>query len=175
MERTLVAQLLKNKPFIFVTGADNKLRDALNLSPIDIITKPILKDRLDKALAKAHELLMDKNEYDLFNVAESRRKLKIHLPDIMMVGTDGVDPRHKIAIMRNGEKHTIMDCTLEFLMDSCASLVQVNKREAISLEVVNEVDHDLVTLKPMADKDAPKHITLGRAFRKSFKERLFYK
>lgn len=175
MEGTVVAQMLKNKPFIFVTGADERLRDALSLSPIDVVTKPILKDRLDKALAKAYELLMDKKEYELFNVAESARKVKIHLPDILLVGTDDTDPRHKVAYMRNGEKYTIMDTTIDKLIDACPLLVQVNKREAVSLETVNEVEHDMITIKEMADKGAPKYVTLGRAFRKSFKEKLFYR
>jgi DNA-binding LytR/AlgR family response regulator len=175
MEGTIVAQMMKNKPFIFITGSDNKLRDALSLSPIDVVTKPIMKDRLDKALAKAYELLMDKKEYELFNVAESSKKVKLHLPDILFVGTDTVDARHKLVCLRNGEKYTIMDSSLEDLLDSCPLLVQVNKREAVSMEAVNEVEHDMVTLKAMAAKDAPKYVTLGRAFRKSFKEKLFYR
>ncbi len=174
MEGLVVAQMLKNKPFIFITGSDNKLRDALSLSPVDIVTKPILKDRLDRALSKAYELFMDKKEYELFSVAESNRKMNIHLPDILLAVTDTIDPRHKLVFMRNGEKYTLMDCTLERLLDSCPLLVQANKAEAVSLEAVNEVEHDMATIKGLGGKDAPKYVTLGRAFRKSFKERLFY-
>jgi DNA-binding LytR/AlgR family response regulator len=175
MEGTIVAQMMKNKPFIFITGSDHKLRDALNLSPIDVVTKPILKDRLDKALSKAYELLADKKEYELFNVAESNKKVQIHLPDILFVTTDTVDPRHKVAFMRNGTKYTIMDCSLETLIDSCPLLVQVNKREAVSMEAVNEVEHDMITLKDITAKDAPKYANLGRAYKKSFKEKMFYR
>ena len=174
MEGLVVAQMLKNKPFIFITGSDDKLRDALSLSPVDVVTKPILKDRLDKALSKAYELFMDKQEYELFSVAESSKKMSLHLPDILLVVTDTVDPRHKLVYMRNGEKYTIMDCTLERLLDSCPMLVRANKAEAVSLEAVNEVEHDMATLKGIGGKDAPKYVTLGRAFRKSFKEKLFY-
>jgi two-component system LytT family response regulator len=174
MEGLVVAQMLKNKPFIFITGSDNKLRDALSLSPVDIVTKPILKDRLDRALSKAYELFMDKKEYELFSVAESSRKMNIHLPDVLLAVTDNVDPRHKLVFLRNGEKYTLMDCTLERLLDSCPLLVRANKAEAVSLEAVNEVEHDMATIKGIEGKEAPKYVTLGRAYRKSFKERLFY-
>lgn len=174
MQGTVVAQMLKNKPFIFITGADSKLREALSLAPVDVVTKPILKDRLDRALNKAYELFVDKQEYALFNVAESKRKMKLHLHDILLVVTDTVDPRHKTVFMRNGEKYTLMECTLEGLLDICPLLVQVSKSEAVSLEVVNEVEYDMVTIKGIEGKEVPKYVTLGRAFRKSFKERLFY-
>jgi two-component system LytT family response regulator len=174
MEGLVVAQMLKNKPFIFITGADSKLRDALNLAPVDIVTKPILKDRLDKALNKAYELFVDKKEYEVFSIAESKKKTKVHLPDILLAVTDTVDPRHKTVFMRNGEKYTLMECTLEKLLDMCPLLVQANKAEAVSLEIVNEIEHDMITIKGVAGKDAPKYVTLGRAFSKAFKERLYY-
>lgn len=175
MEGTVVAQMLKNKAFIFITGSKEKLHDALGLSPIDVVTKPILKDRLTSALEKAHKLLINKKEYGLFNVAESKRKTNIFLPDIMMVTTDDVDPRNKLIYMRSGEKHTIMDSSLENSLQICPLLVQVSRREAVSLEAVNEVEHDMVMLKGIADPKAPKYVTLGSAFSKSFKERVFYK
>lgn len=175
MEGTIVAQMLKKKPFIFVTGADNRLRDVLNLSPIDVVTKPILKDRLDKAFEKAYELLSDKREYAMFNVAESSRKVKIRLPDIMLAVTDTVDPRHKAVYLKTGEKYTIMDYSLEKLIDACPNLVQVNKREAVSMDIVNEVEYDMIMLRGISGDEVPKYVTLGRAFSKSFKEKMFYK
>jgi two-component system LytT family response regulator len=175
MEGIIVAQMLKKKPFIFVTGADDRLRDVLSLSPIDVVTKPILKDRLDKAFEKAYELLSDKREYAMFNVAESNRKMKLRLPDIMLAVTDEVDPRHKIVYLKSGEKYTIMDYSLEKLIDACPTLIQVNKREAVSMEVVNEVEYDMIMLRGIQGNEVPKYVTLGRAFSKPFKERMFFK
>jgi DNA-binding LytR/AlgR family response regulator len=175
MDGLTLAQMLNNKPFIFITDADSKLRNALSLAPVDIVTKPILKDRFDKALSKAYELFADKLDYELFNVAESKTKIKLHLPDILLVITDSIDPRNKIVFLRNGEKYTIMDCTLLRLLDLCPLLIQVNKSEAVSLEAIHEVEHEIATIKNIQDTDAPKYISIGRIYRKSFKERLFYK
>jgi len=175
MDGITLAQMLINKPFIFVTGADNMLRNALNLAPVDIVTKPIMKDRLDKALAKAYELFMDKQEYDVFNVAESKSKVKIQLSDIMLVITDSIDPRNKIVFLRNGEKYTLMDCRLKRLLDICPLLIQVNKSEAVSLEAIHQIEHETATLRGIEGPDVPKYINIGRSYKKPFQERLFYK
>jgi len=170
-----LAQILQNKPVIFISGSDDKFRDALNISPIDIVPKPILKDRLFKAFEKAYLQLAEKKEYELFNIAESNKKVKIRLPDIMLITTDDVDPRHKVAWMRTGEKYTLMNCTLEHLIGNSPSLVQVNRAEAVSMEAVHEVEHDLITLKGVKSEDGrQKQVTLGAAFKKKFKERMFY-
>ncbi|HXP52816.1 MAG TPA: response regulator [Bacteroidia bacterium] len=175
MEGTTLAQILGNKPIIFISGSDEKFRDALNLSPVDIVPKPIMKDRLNKAFEKACNLFAEKKEYELFNVAESNKKVKIRLGDIMLITTDDVDPRHKQAWMKNGEKYTLMNCKIEHLTANSPSLVQVNRAEAVSLEAVHEVEHDLITLKGvLAENGRPKQVTLGVAFKKKFKERMFY-
>ena len=175
MEGTTLAQILKNKPVIFISGSDDKFRDALNLSPIDIVPKPILKDRLFKAIEKGYNQLGEKKEYQLFNVAESNKKVKIRLPDIMLITTDDIDPRHKIAWMRNGEKYTLMNTKLEHLVQNSTSLVQVNRSMAVSLEAVHEVEYDLITLKGIFDEDKkPMQVTLGSAFKAKFKEKMFY-
>jgi len=175
MEGTTVAQMLKKKPFIFITGADNRLRDVLSLSPIDVVTKPIIKARLDKAFEKAYELLSDKKEYAMFNVAESNRKIKMRLPDILLVVTDEVAPRHKIVYLKDGSSYTIMDYSLEEFIEACPTLVQVNKREAVSMEIVSEVEYDMIILRNIPGNEIPKYVTLGRAFSKPFKEKMFYK
>jgi len=175
MEGTVLAQVLNNKPVIFVSGSDERFRDALNLNPIDIVPKPILQDRLYKAFKKAYDQLAEKREFELFCVAEFKHKVKIRLQDIMLVTTDDVDARHKQAWMKNGDKYTLMNCNIEHLTTNCAALIQVNKREAVSLEAVHEVEHDLITLKGLlADDGRCIQVTLGAAFSKKFKERMFY-
>jgi len=37
----------------------------------------------------------DMNKYKLFNVAESKEKILLHLPSFLYVKTDDVDPRNK--------------------------------------------------------------------------------
>jgi DNA-binding LytR/AlgR family response regulator len=174
MEGTAVAQILKDKPVIFVTGVYEKLKEALALSPIDIVTKPLYKVRFDKAIAKAYALLATKEKYKVFNVAESVDKIKLCLSDILLLLTDESDSRHKQVFMRDGEMHTLMDYSLEEILENCPSLLQVNKSAAASLEVIGEVKHDNLRLTGIKSPEAPCAIYLGRAFRKELMAKLAY-
>lgn len=174
MEGTMVAQILKNKPVIFVTGVYDKLREALDLAPIDIVTKPVFKARLDKALGKAFTLLARKEDFRVFNVAAKEGRVKLALPDIMLVLTDVIDSRHKQVLMRNGKVHTLMDCSMDDLLLACPLLVQANKGTAVSMELVNEVELDCISLKGTRSNNIPMQIPLGRAYRKGFIEKLSY-
>jgi two-component system LytT family response regulator len=175
MEGTTLAQILKFKPVIFITGSDETFRDVINLSPIDIVPKPIVKDRLYQAFEKAYEHLADKKEFGLFNVAESTKKIQLHLADIMLITTDDDDARNKLVWMRNGDRYTLMNYKLEHLTANSPVLVQVNRAEAVSLEAIYGVEYDLITLKGVVtEAGKPKQVTLGPAFKEKFKERMFY-
>jgi two-component system LytT family response regulator len=175
MEGLTLAQILQKKPVIFISGSDECYREAINLSPMDIVPKPIQQYRLYNAFEKAYDLLADKKEYELFNVAASNKKPQIRLADIMLITTYDTDPRDKLAWMRNGEKHTLMNYTIDHLIANSPVLIQVNRGEAVSLEAVHQVENDLITLKGIVNEDgSPRQITLGKVFKDKFKERLFF-
>src|SRR4029077_17067341 len=135
MDGIAVARLMNHKPIIFITSAEEKLKEALELEPIDIITKPYTKERLQHALEKAYKLIYDGiKEYAMFNIAESNHKIKIKLADIIHVATDESDPRNKLMELSDGTTYTVMDCTLEELLRKSPKLVQVNRGELVSLD-----------------------------------------
>lgn len=175
LDGTVLAQMLNNKPVIFVTGSENRLKDVLNLSPIDVVVKPIVKERLCKAFEKAAQLIILRKEYELFNVAESSKKVKIKLSDIFIITSDPGDSRNKRAIMRNGSKYTIMDYTLDQMLAVCPYLVQVNKAQLISMEAFEEIDHDLIVMKPIPGLGSGIEVTLSRSYRQKFMEKVFYR
>jgi DNA-binding LytR/AlgR family response regulator len=174
LDGTAVARELRNKAIIFVTGNYEKLRAALELAPIDIVTKPVYKGRLDKALGKAFVLVAQKTDYKTFNAAGRDNKVKLCLPDILLVTTDEDNSRHKMVYMRGGKKHILMACPMEDLLEACPLLVQLSKGVAVSLEMVNEIEHNTVTLKGIPQKDAPKQLQVGRPFRKKLMKKLSY-
>jgi DNA-binding LytR/AlgR family response regulator len=171
----VVAQLSKKKPFIFITGSEDKLKDALGLEPIDVITKPFSKERLDHAIEKAFKLIGNKIEYVLFNVAESKRKIKIHLNDILFVGTDDTDPRHKSIILKDSAKYTLMDCSLGEILAMTSHLVQINRRELVALDIIDEMAYDVISLRNNEAKGIPKELTLGYAYKEEMSKKVFYK
>jgi two-component system LytT family response regulator len=170
-----LAQLLKNKPFIFITGSEDKLKDALGLNPIDVVTKPFSKSRLDYAIEKAFKLIGEKIDHAMFNVAESDRKVKINLADIVFVDTDDVDPRHKMIVLNDGTKYTIMDCSMEELASYAPQLMQVNRRQLIALDNVCNMQSDVLAVKDAKTFGIPSEITLSRKYKPELKKRIFFK
>jgi DNA-binding LytR/AlgR family response regulator len=184
MNGILVAQLLDGKPVIFISGVDDKLREAVEFAPIDIVTKPIKKERLEKAFLRAVKLLggeietrtialtSKEKEYELFNIAEASEKIRLCIKDIFFVTSDSIDPRNKRVIMRNGEKYTLMDCNFEKILNLSARFVKVNRSEIVSIEAVQKYRHDVITLKCFTEGGHARQVTLNRSFRESFVERL---
>lgn len=74
MDRVSLLQKLTGRNFIFITNVDEKLKEAMNLvEPIDVIPKPIRKERLNKGLEMAHRIIgsaKPRKEFELFNIAE---------------------------------------------------------------------------------------------------------
>jgi two-component system LytT family response regulator len=172
LEGLVLAQLIGDKPVIFITGTDNKFKEALDLSPIDIITKPIKKERLEKALTKAHHLISEKRQYGLFNISEGKGKAKIKLEDIVIIKVDNDAPRNKKVVLRDGSKFTLMDYSLEDLLGIAPNLVQVSKSEVVSLDDVARVERDIIHFKAVHGKNKNLTAILGDTYRKSFLDKM---
>jgi len=165
-----VAKIIGNKPIIFITGQYDKLKDALDISPVDIVTKPFKRKRLEKAFEKA-SIHIDKTglvEYALFKVAESNDKVKIYFSDILYVKPDTVDPRNKQLYMANGVSYTLMNYTFEHLLSICPVLVMVNRAELVSARAVHTVRHNIVILKGVYEGNKAKKVILSDNCRKEF-------
>jgi len=172
MDGMEVVKRLGSRPVIFITGATDRLKDALDVAPIDVVTKPVNKDRLEKAFKKAYKCLRkDSNtKYALFNVAESENKIRLALADILFVKSDIVDPRNKSIYLKSGTCYTLMNYTFDYLLDLSNSLIKINRTELVSMKAVEQVRHDLITLK-LSDKINPyRQVTLSDGYRKEFME-----
>jgi DNA-binding LytR/AlgR family response regulator len=166
----MVAKRIR-KPVIFITLAEEKLKEALALSPIDILTKPFSLDRLNSAVSKAQKIIINKdNEYALFNVLEEHAKMRIYLPDILFVKSYVSNPRNKCIWVKNDKKYTVTNCKFERLLELAPQLIQVNKSELVALEAIQSFKYDLINLKDIMGNGSNKQITLSYAFRKNFLE-----
>jgi DNA-binding LytR/AlgR family response regulator len=172
MSGLTVAQLLGKKPIIFVTGSDDKFRAALDLGPVDIVTKPFTQERVNRALSKFGAKSV---EYGVFNVAESKRKVNIHLPDILYVCSDNIDPRNKMAVIKGGESYTLMNNSFTELKALAPQLVQINRQELVSIDLVKEMGHDCVSLNDAGIKTIPLESTLTATCKDELAKRMFYR
>lgn len=177
-----VAKRLKNKQVVFITGMLDKIPDALDFSPVDVIRKPIDRFRFENAMKKAYYFLaavnssgmeQEQKTHELFLVAEQKGRVKVPLQKIIYVKTDNIDHRNKMIYLSDGRKYTIMDYSFEDLIELSPQLVQSNISELISIDIVNDIESNAIFLKT-GISSVPHCVALGRAYKKKFLQRVAY-
>jgi DNA-binding LytR/AlgR family response regulator len=175
-----VTRLLNGKPFIFVTASKDRLKEAMDVSPIDIISKPVIRERLNDALVKAHSNLVHleekagihKKEYASFRICGNHTKVLLKLNDILFIRSDDKDPRNKYIMMRDGSAHLLRDCTFEYLLVLAPRLIRINVSEMILPELIKGYDNETITIDFPTKENKVRRLTLSRTFKKDFYYRL---
>jgi DNA-binding LytR/AlgR family response regulator len=173
-----VARELDGKPFIFVTKGERMLRSAINMAPVDIVLKPLVKERVNVAMSKAyHQILSDRTilkkaqednmGYALFWNGE-RGKIRVKLSDIVYVYADKRDSRNKHIITKDGTSFLATECPFNKLRELAPNLVKVNKSEMLAVQEVKQLERDTITMSYPIERK--KHIVLTRAYRHEFKK-----
>lgn len=167
-----------SKPYIFISGFKDRIFEAIEMAgPIDVVSKPTQSVRLNAALEKAYTRLIGihtytEQYYELFNVAGKRGKFSIVLSDIYYVKTDNKDRRNKNIILKSGEAFKLMDCTFDRLLKLSTNLCQTNKSEMISLEILDSIDSDMITIKRINGLKLPTWVTFSHIYKAHLEERL---
>lgn len=168
-----VAHGLKNKYIIFVSAHPEFAVDAFELDAIDFIKKPVVKDRLEKALAKAYRLIIEKPQDKVhFSWNTNIGKSIIFFEEIAYVYTSDIDKRDKVACMTDGKNLLLKNITIEKLMSFLPSetFMQINKSEVISKKSVQAHSANEVTLKIKDISQKQAVVSIGEAYRKPFHE-----
>lgn len=167
-----LARRLKHRHIIFISGQYDKLKDALDmLEPIDVVPKPVNRERLNRAFEKAYIYMQNnkiKKEYKLFSALGYNGRVRIWLDDIVYAKADERDHRNKQIALLSGEQYTIMNCTFTYLLEICPALLQVNKSELISPHIFHGINYDTATLKELPVKNIPRIVTVSRTYKKKF-------
>ncbi|HXP52850.1 MAG TPA: response regulator, partial [Bacteroidia bacterium] len=170
-----LARMLPKNSFILLADNDDNLKEAISTEPIDILLKPFSKERLVNALKKAHRLIGNRIEHAFFKVAESDKRVKVVLSDILLVRTDLIDPRNKQIIIKGGTEYTLMDYCMEELLSIAPRLIKVNRRELVSIDAITYTGYDIVAIKGIKPNDGETEITLGPAFKNEFCRRFYFR
>jgi len=111
-----VAKQLDGQSIIFIADEKCMLKDALEMSPIDIVLKPMTPLRFKDAMAKGYHQLNGQRkihrngkEFELLKVDGVRGKVKFRLADILYIHSDKDDPRHKYVISRDGSTQRVVN------------------------------------------------------------------
>ncbi|MGZ4035980.1 MAG: LytR/AlgR family response regulator transcription factor [Bacteroidia bacterium] len=168
-----VAKALKNKYIIFVSAHPEYAIDAYELEAIDFIKKPVGKERLEKALTRAHKLITEKGSAkNYFSWNTNLGKSIIFFDEILCILTSDIDKRDKLAYLKDDRVLLLKNSTIDKLLSILPkeNFIQVNKAEIISKVAVQAHLSDEVILKIKHPSKKQFTVTLGDAFRKAFQE-----
>jgi two-component system LytT family response regulator len=171
MDGFTFAQTIKPIPVILFTGKEEYFKDIMNmLEPIDAFPKPIVKERLLKAVKKAYLILNahDRgNRYELFDTNEGRKNLL--LSDILFVRTIKNSHRFLEVYLKGGRKIVIKGYSLEYISNIAGLLLQSNRSELVSPEAIDLIEHrTFIKMRGVSDNGKPLHSIICRTFHQDF-------
>ncbi|WP_430614392.1 LytR/AlgR family response regulator transcription factor [Flavobacterium sp. JP2137] len=165
-----VAQLLGNKPVIFTTAYREFAVDAFEIDAIDYITKPIKKERLEKAIQKALKLISPTEQSTFMTVNSNKGKAVLQFESILHIKPSDSDPRDKVVMLADGSTLILKNISLEKIgkdlpvKDFC----RINKSEIIALKIVSFFNHDEIITTLLTEAKKPLTLTLGVHFKSDF-------
>ncbi|MBA5793846.1 response regulator transcription factor [Flavobacterium sp. xlx-214] len=165
-----IANLLTDKKVIFTTAYKEYAVDAFDLDVIDYITKPVQKDRLEKAIRKVEKLTREtKPTSDFITLNSEKGKSVINTNDVFYITVSEIDSRDKVIYFTDDSHLLIKNSSFEKLQELLPlnRFCRINKREIIAMNCVNYYSHDEIVSKIMVD-GKPKNFTIGINFRSSF-------
>jgi len=166
-----LAKSLQNKFVIFTTAYKEHAHEAFNLDAIDYITKPVSKERLQKAVLKAlekHNANLQNNAFITLNT--DKGKAILYRNQLVYVKSAENDSRDKEALLTDGSVLVLKNINFETLLQQLPATLfcRVNKKELISITQVKHYTHNEITLNLTDKKGAFIRIALSETYRTAF-------
>ncbi|SFN07937.1 DNA-binding response regulator, LytR/AlgR family [Paenimyroides ummariense] len=165
-----IANLLSDKHIVFTTAYRDFAVEAFDLEAIDYITKPVQKDRLEKAFRKIEKLTKETKQVSEYITLNSEKgKSIINTNDVFYITVSDVDSRDKIIHFKDETTLLVKNNSFEKLKEilPTGKFSRINKREIIAMNSVNYYSHDEIVSKILID-GKPKTFTIGINFRNEF-------
>lgn len=165
-----LANLLGDKHIVFTTAYKDFAVDAFEIDAVDYITKPVQKNRLEKAIRKLEGLNKEaKLKTDFISLNSEKGKSVVNVNDIFYITVSDVDSRDKIIFFNDDTHLLIKNNSFEKLMDllPLGKFCRINKRELIAMNCVNYYSHDEIVSKILISGKI-KTFTISLNFRNEF-------
>jgi DNA-binding LytR/AlgR family response regulator len=161
----------RGKHVIFTTAYKEYAAESYDLEAIDYIRKPIQKERLEKALQKACEVLIkpaDEKQFAQFNT--NKGKALLFFKDVMLVTIAASDKRDKLVYLENGEEIILKNISFDQLLAILpeTAFCRVSKKEIIALKAVKFFIHNEITTQVLDANGRNLNIGLSEIYRKDF-------
>lgn len=145
MDGLSVANLLKDKMVIFTTAYKAYAADAFDIDAIDYVSKPVKKERLQKAIAKALETKNKKVTPKKFTQLNTDKgKALLFFDQILRIQPSENDSRDKEVLLKDGNTVLLKNITFDKLLSQLpkADFCRINKKDIIAMSAVKFFAHD---------------------------------
>ena len=166
-----LANLLKDKLVIFTTAYKDYAAEAFDIDAVDYITKPVTKERLEKAVAKALERF---NKLELskkfIHLNTDKGKSLLYFDQIQYIKTALTDSRDKEVLLADGSVLILKNINFDSLLNQLpkSDFCRVNKKEIIAISSVQFFNHNEITLS-LHDKNGKSIVSvLSETYRNDF-------
>ncbi len=166
-----VANLLNGKPVIFTTAYKEYAAEAFDINAIDYVRKPVKKERLQQAVSKAfNQIIENKAAKRFIQLNTDKGKALIFLDQLCYVKIAESDSRDKIATLSDGTTITIKNISFEKLQALLPinNFCRVNKKELIALKIVQVFSYDEITTTLKDNHGKSLKTTLNESYRNDF-------
>jgi DNA-binding LytR/AlgR family response regulator len=149
MDGLTLASRLQNKLVIFTTAYKDYASDAFDIDAVDYITKPVTKERLQKAVLKAiekHKSNLQNNAFITLNT--DKGKGIVYINQLAYIKSAEQDSRDKEAFLTDGSVVLLKNINFETLLQQLpeTGFCRVNKKEVIAISQVKHYTHNEITL-----------------------------
>ena len=170
-----VANLLRGKPVIFTTAHKEYAAEAFDLDAVDFVRKPIQKERLQKAVQKAINQIIDTQHSKKFiHLNTDKGKSLIFFDQICYIRVSTIDSRDKNVQLKDGAKIRLKNISFEKLQTVLPQNIfcRINKQEIIAIDIVQHFSFDQITSNILNEQNAPLTFYLSEVYRTSFLEKV---
>ena len=156
-----LASLMDGKLMVFTTAYRDYAAEAFDVDAVDYITKPVTKERLQKAAVKALERFNKPADKKFIQLNTDKGKALLYLHQIQYIKTAPADSRDKEMLLSDGSFVTLKNINFDSLLSQLPGVdfCRVNKKEIIAMAVVKFFNHHEITLH-CKDRNS-KYITLA--------------
>lgn len=140
-----VAEKLKDKLVIFVSGRKDLACDTYNVNAVDFVPKPIRKSRLKTAIEKALNMLKkDKSDFIVLKTQNSTKE-EIKQKDIIYIGAEG---RDKKIFLSNGNHTLAKNINWETILTALSDeFLQISPQNSINCKYATKlISADLISI-----------------------------
>lgn len=162
-----VAELLKDKPVIFITAHKEYAAEAFDLGAIDYLRKPVTLERFAKAIQRAINCLKPQQLTRQFvQVNTSKGKSLLFFDKLLYVTTSQQDKRDKVALLEGRQELILKNISFEELEEVLpeTQFCRINKAEIIALKAVRFFSHDEIETTITESNGKVKYLSLSRHY-----------